>query len=301
MVYGAVTIGYAVPSHDFDATVHSVFREAVNIQPQKGDCLLTLVTADCADLPQGIKLATPRNFSFENCLHVGERIFCSDDTLRGERGCFQVDLRPGVRWKCELPCLDEITPSIAEAWSFAWCALKNQMTRSGAKIRSCELAKMDAAEQPEMTRRMSVNIQDLIADTRRLASFPLASLTGLIGFGYGLTPGGDDFLVGFLAGLRIMVGNNKERKEYLSSLGKMVIRLSNRTNDISRTYLFHAVRGQVSSRLATLAHAISGGMNSVDILQATESAMQVGHSSGVEMVNGLLTGFSTWGEGLQLV
>jgi len=75
-----------------------------------------------------------------------------------------------------------------------------------------------------------------------------------------------------------------------------VIRLSHLTNAISRTYLTHAARGQVSSRLADLAEAICRGENSDRLLAAAESAMQVGHTSGMDAVTGLLIGLVVWSQ-----
>jgi hypothetical protein len=126
-------------------------------------------------------------------------------------------------------------------------------------------------------------------------------LSGLVGLGPGLTPSGDDFLIGFLTGLWCTVGEDAKRLAFLSALGQAVIRLSCQTNDISRTYLFHAAHGLVSSRLAALAEAIAGGEISGRLLTAAEDAMCAGHSSGMETVTGLLVGLSTWGNGLQLV
>ena len=66
------------------------------------------------------------------------------------------------------------------------------------------------------------------------------------------------------------------------------------TNDISRTYLHHAVRGQVSSRLANLAEAISYGEDSERLLDIAETVMSVGHTSGMDTVTGLLVGLTAW-------
>ncbi len=61
----ALSTGYAIPYIDFNATIHSVFRTAVNLRPANEDLLLTLVVASEADLPQGIRLDSPDGFSFE--------------------------------------------------------------------------------------------------------------------------------------------------------------------------------------------------------------------------------------------
>jgi hypothetical protein len=77
-------------------------------------------------------------------------------------------------------------------------------------------------------------------------------------------------------------------------LGEAVIHHSHQTNDISRTYLYHAARGQVSSLLANLAGAICHGESPDRLLEITEAAMQVGHTSGMDAVTGLLIGLTAW-------
>ncbi len=55
-----------------------------------GNELLTLVSSAGADLPQGIRVGTPENFSFE-IFHVGEQVTCRDNTLR--IGSLTIELR----------------------------------------------------------------------------------------------------------------------------------------------------------------------------------------------------------------
>ncbi len=91
-----------------------------------------------------------------------------------------------------------------------------------------------------------------------------------------------------------------ERSQFVSKLGQVVIHLSGQTNDISRTYLYHAAHGQVSSRLETLARAISRPENPEQLLPVAKSAMRSGHTSGMDAVTGLLLGLAAWeGETIQ--
>jgi hypothetical protein len=103
-----------------------------------------------------------------------------------------------------------------------------------------------------------------------------------------------------MAGLWCTMRGSSERAQFISRLGETISRLSQNTNDISRTYLTHAVRGQVSSRLANLAEAISRGANPEHLLEIAEAAMKIGHTSGMETVTGLLVGLTAW-EGNHLV
>jgi hypothetical protein len=252
----AISLGYAVPRRDFDANVHSVFSEAANLQSGKGRLLLTLVTAECADLPQGIRLEAPPAFSFEKELHPGDRMVCRNSLLRDEQRRLSIDLRHARRWRCKLPDLDadEIAPPVAAAWISVWQALDERQRRTGTQIRAAELFRTDLPGRTAVARKMGALIRELVDAARRLVPPVGASVAGLIGLGPGLTP--------------------------------------------SRIYLYHAVRGQVSSRLVALAKAIARGEDSSHLLQTAEDAMQVGHSSGMETVTGLLVGLSAWGNGL---
>lgn len=296
----AVSLGYVVPQGDFNTTVHSVFPEAVNLQSGKKSRLLTIVTADCADLPQGIRLDTSSGFSFEKVLHPGDRMACRNSSLGDGHGHLSIDMHNAKRWKCELPDLDgdEIAPPVAAAWNSVWQALYEHKRRINYETPRTESSITDFPWEATFSQIMDVHVRAMVEAVRNLDPSVGTSLAGLIGLGPGLTPSGDDFLVGFLTGLHCTASKKRERLAFLSELGKMVVYLSRQTNDISRTYLFHAAHGQVSSRLVDLLKEISKGDVSDRLQQAANDALQVGHSSGIDTVTGLLFGLSTWGKGL---
>ena len=82
--------------------------------------------------------------------------------------------------------------------------------------------------------------------------------------------------------------------QFLAKLGKTIFHLSSRTNDISRTYLYHAAQGQVSSRLSDLAEAICHGEDRERLSEVATAAFKVGHTSGMDAVTGLLIGLAAW-------
>jgi hypothetical protein len=299
----AISRGTAVPRDNFDTTVHSVFREAANLQLENGSRLLTLVTTECDDLPQGIRLDTPPGFCFEKEIHPGERIVCRNGLLGDEHERISIDLRQAKRWKCELPDLeaDEISPPVVVAWLAVWQALEERQRRTGADICAVELLHRKLPRGEIITGIMSRLIHELVNAARSLDPAFEMSVAGLIGLGQGLTPSGDDFLVGFLTGLRCLIGKKAERVTFFSNLEKMVIKFSHQTNDISRTYLYHARRGQVSSSLVALVTAIARGDDTDHLLHTAEEAMRIGHCSGMETVTGLLVSLSAWGNGIPQV
>jgi hypothetical protein len=291
----ALSTGYAIPYIDFDATIHSVFRTAVNLRPVNQDLLLTLVVASEADLPQGIRLDTPDDFSFEQ-LSAGRDVTCRDNILIFENSSLGVEFYQDRRWQCDLPALgtDLTNPAVAEAWKCVWQSLNEYQVHREAEIVAQALLHSDGIVQSAISRQVGDAIRTQIEATRSYQLDDLSALTRLIGLGAGLTPCGDDFLVGYIAGLWCTVRDFIERRQFVSKLGRAVIDLSGRTNDISRTYLHHASYGQVSSRLNTLARAISKPESPGQLLPVAESAMQSGHTSGMDAVTGLLLGLATW-------
>ncbi|MBA4379974.1 MAG: hypothetical protein C0393_04700, partial [Anaerolinea sp.] len=304
-----ISVGCGLPRADFDACVHSVFQSAANLRLARGSRLLTLLASSQADLPQGIRLNTPQGFSFER-LSLGEQATSRDGLLRFENSSLTIELRGASRWKCDLPSLnaDMMDPAVAAAWESVWQALNKRqalpdsdrvgvalsLSKGAAQSLVGDLFRPDAALQMGASRKAGEALRKLVDITRRLDLSATSTVGALIGLGPGLTPGGDDLLVGYLAGLWCTVRDRSERARFISALGKTVIRLSRQTNDISRTYLYHAARGQVSSRLTALAEAICRGDHADRLLEAAEAAMRVGHTSGMEAVAGLLVGLTVW-------
>jgi len=295
MYLRAISIGDAVPNENFAASVHSVFTSAMNFRLNGADRLLTLISSGEGDLPQGIRLDAPADFSFEK-IQIGEPAVCRDGILRFEKTSLTVQLSGARRWKCDLPALkfDITNPAISTAWRTVWEALNERQRNKGSEIVAESLFRFDEPTRTGISRRVGEALRDLLSATRKYELTEDYAINSLIGLGPGLTPSGDDLLVGYMAGLWCTVRDRSDRARFISSLGEIISGLSHKTNDISRTYLYHAVRGQVSSRLADLAEAISRAKDHKYLLELAEAAMKIGHTSGMETVTGLLLGFAAW-------
>ncbi|HSK87478.1 MAG TPA: DUF2877 domain-containing protein, partial [Anaerolineales bacterium] len=140
--------------------------------------------------------------------------------------------------------------------------------------------------------RMSVPVAQLVAATEEFnVKTATQAAQNMIGLGPGVTPSGDDILIGFLAGLWSLAGENQALLSFIQFFGNALIRLTAQTNEISRTYLRLATQGQFSNSLSNLAEAIARHR---DVEQVLQIAMRVGHSSGMDSVTGLLIGLSVW-------
>jgi hypothetical protein len=295
MFLSALSAGYAVPPANFDATVHSIFNTAVNLRPGNTDLLLTLVAASQADLPQGIRCDTPVDFSFAQ-IDLGKDVYCQAGTLYFKNSILAVGFERCRRWRCDLSALrtDLANPASMEAWKCAWRLVNEYQENLAAGVLAKALLQSNKNGQSSISRRVGEAIQALVESTRSDKLDDLSALTRLVGLGSGLTPSGDDILVGYLAGLWCSVRDYSERRQFIAELGQAIIHLSRRTNDISRTYLYHAAHGQVSSRLASLATALSYPESLAQVTLAAETAMRSGHSSGMDAVTGLLFGLAAW-------
>ena len=129
-------------------------------------------------------------------------------------------------------------------------------------------------------------------------------LLSMVGLGAGLTPSGDDFLTGFLLASRI--GLPPALKDREQELAEGLKKAASGTNDISRQYLLCAVRGEYGLCLHELINAClmpdrsspghlenreNGQLEQERKLRgALEKTAGIGHSSGIDTLNGLLAG-----------
>ncbi len=295
MYLHAITLGYAVPSGTFNASIHSAFRSAANLKLEGDWELLTLVASSEADLPRGIRVDTPEGFTFED-LQAGEAVICRNRIVRFRNASIEVDLRKARRWDCDLSaCNFEWTnPPVAEAWRSVWQALNERQLAYGANVVGAHLLHPQDVKGSVTLRRLADGTAQLLAATASHELSVSTAVSQLIGLGQGVTPTGDDLLVGYIAGLWCRIGHDARRKEYVSNLGRTLIDLGVKTTDVSRSFLYHAALGHVSSRLAGLAEAICKGVDSGELLATANAAMSVGHTSGMDAVTGLLLGLAAW-------
>ena len=107
-----------------------------------------------------------------------------------------------------------------------------------------------------------------------------AALT-LIGLGIGLTPSGDDFLVGLLAGLEATDNGMRD------ALAVAIARAApGRTTSFGAALLDHACRREFSQRLHDVLIAVAGP-DRVELRQAIDRATAYGATSGADTLAGL--------------
>jgi hypothetical protein len=111
---------------------------------------------------------------------------------------------------------------------------------------------------------------------------------GLIGFGFGLTPDGDDYLLGYLAAISFLPQDIISR--HRRALTRIIISRLDRTNDISQHYLKRATEGHFSEAICQLLTHLSAPFSPSPLAAAATAVMRFGASSGVDCLAGLLHG-----------
>lgn len=115
------------------------------------------------------------------------------------------------------------------------------------------------------------------------------SAIDLLGLGLGLTPSGDDLLVGLLLAFRLL-GEHKIADE----LGKTLLQAAReRTNPISLAHLEAAASGYGAAPLHDLLSASMRGERR-QIAGALDAAAKIGHSSGFDALSGIVLAFRAW-------
>lgn len=113
---------------------------------------------------------------------------------------------------------------------------------------------------------------------------PVAAISWLIGRGLGLTPAGDDILCGFGAGLAA-AGEQELHDRFLAELAKA--RRKRHTTAVSEAYLDAMAQGSVNEGICMLLAAAEADC---DLTEPLRRARAYGHTSGADMLFGLLLG-----------
>jgi len=269
------SIGYLVPGTDFAGRVHSVFAQVCNLA--WNDTLLTLCASGASDGPATLCLARGAPDDLRDLFDVGERIHCRQGRARTRRA--ELRLLNATVWRPAVP-----GPSLASGRIKAH--LRNAHLRL-AQRRSAHASVVDGEGAP---------VADMLRDACRALDCEQAvrQVDRLVGWGEGLTPAGDDFLVGLIAGLDALVRSDDERRRFHGALAAAITLRTKRTTPIAAHYLRLSAAGHYTEPLIRLRTALLCEDNSDVVDAAVQGALAVGATSGADTVSGLLAGLLAW-------
>ena len=272
-------VGARVPPRA-GAQVHSVFLRACNIETQAGE-LITVVSPGSGNLPHGIRCAAP----FAR-LRQGQAANLEGATLRVPAADFMVDLSRAALWNGKVAAA---SPGLRGAE--VQRALRDHAPDQGIAPGLFSSGSPRSALERALNARLAQVLPVLARATEaRDAGAVVLALGALVGLGPGLTPAGDDFIVGYLAALWSRAYRDPGIAALLRALAAPVGQLSLRTNAISRQMLRDAAQGHFAERLAEVVHCVCGGG---DVAGSARRALGIGHSSGADTLCGLLFGYAS--------
>ncbi|MDN5345256.1 MAG: hypothetical protein PWQ18_1370, partial [Clostridia bacterium] len=113
------------------------------------------------------------------------------------------------------------------------------------------------------------------------------AVKGLLGYGPGLTPGGDDLLLGLLAA----TGGGADYQPYLEGFRGAIATNLGRTNEISAFFLRWALAEDYHEYLQEVVYAVINGMPAL-VNTAARNLLGLGATSGTDIARGIYLGFS---------
>lgn len=195
--------------------------------------------------------------------------------------------------------LDLENPLIQHAWLVAWLQLQDCRSYDG-------LGAMLSRQSPRSPLTASIVVRAravlprLIQSARQLDIVTSLSVAlPLLGAGPGLTPSWDDLLIGLLCGLRATSGSNLNQSRFIRQFGLAMSSASEKTTAVSRAYIQRTLDGAGPVWVEDVLVAIAAG-DSFRTHSATARALRIGHTSGADMMLGVMLGSSIWQDGSEV-
>lgn len=264
--------------------VQSVYRSVVNITTADG--LLTIAAPEGGGVPNGMLADLGPDWRTIG-LHAGMVVSASDANLRIPDAALEIQFDGASRWSPRFQSSAEAADAAAARWGRRAAA-----TREIAQARASAggfgaLLREDVSHDPvgilEAARPIVAELVVALETGDRSLAAEMA--TRLIGLGPGLTPSGDDVLVGIEAALHALA---RPSAGFLA-LGLASRHVDGRTTALAATLLRHAAAGEFAERLHILLAALLGSDDEA-IPAAIDRAVAWGATSGTDCLLGVLIG-----------
>jgi hypothetical protein len=263
----------------FRGVVHSVFERVVNVEGQNGD-LFTIASRDFDNAPNTLIVDTAR-FGAAG-IDPGDRVDVTGSAIA-------IDMRIGIR-------LDRATPwhSSLPAYPADEATLRRNLASVRRQIGRPALgASAPAGGEPSALACATA------ATLERQAALLCAALCrsdleaagthghAMIGLGPGLTPSGDDFLVGLFAVLHLPGSPCRHASRVCVPV---LAGIERRTHAISGAALKAAAQGRVRASIQSLLGELMTG-SPAGLAASLSAVLAIGSTSGGDIAAGIVAGF----------
>jgi hypothetical protein len=269
-----------IKENEFTGYVHSIFNRTVNIQSLENGELYTVACPEIDNGPNTLVIQidyfSTLNLSINDHVYVDKNILHISNKL-----VMAVD--KATLWKSILPEY----PQNVECLNRNLTKMRDYIDNHGIGGGMKKSNHSTTAYEIELSRMLEEGSRALLTELfNNRMSESIEKASKLIGLGPGLTPSGDDFLVGLFTVLNIQ----KSPRHSLKDFGKEVVKLAKPlTNDISYMAMQKASIGKVRESIISLINSIFYGTEE-DLILSLNKVLKIGSSSGTDIALGILTG-----------
>ncbi len=259
--------------------VHSVFHRVVNLQRATGG-LFTLAARDVDNAPDTAIVDVP-HFDAEGIV-AGDAFTSTEDALHIGDGV-AITWAAAPAWQARLPRYGVLPVRMADQLHAARSLLA-RTGEAGGRFDRLDGAAICAPQIRAALEQRSTSLLDALAQGRDGDACRHA--VSMIGLGPGLTPSGDDFLVGLFAVLNIAGSPCCGR---LNGGADVLLHAADATHAISLAALSAAAEGRVRESIATLIESLIHGTPAT-LTEPLRRVLAIGATSGADIVAGIVCG-----------
>jgi hypothetical protein len=286
-----------ISRNKFSGSVTGVYTSAANFS--FGKYLITAADITHGNLPYGF-LCDFSKIDLKKTIHIGDSAEIDSDSLRISKRSFEILFQSASLWSHEfrMPIEKKDIPNILSNIGYIEQQLTQRKNLDGLAplIRYIpQILGNISSENMHFALFGQIAYDSLCLIINSIRSQDKNALTRsikkLVGLGVGLTPSGDDVLMGLFATLLITM-KGTSRNWLVNAYRNMLVQIHELTNEVSLSYL-NAIRdGYYPERFSNLVSAIIRSGKPKDIYSPLEEMLQWGSTSGSEIILGILLGFS---------
>jgi hypothetical protein len=269
-----------IKANEFTGYVHSVFNRTVNIQSLENGELYTVA---CQEIDNGPNTLVIQVECFQSLnLSINDHVYAEKNVLQIANKLV-VTVDKAKLWGSMLPKYPQDVETLNRNLTKMKAYIDNYGIGGGMKKSNHSSTPFEIELSRMLEERTGLLLTELF-NNRMSVSIEKASK--LIGLGPGLTPSGDDFLVGLFTVLNIQKNHRHPLKDFCKEVVKLAKPL---TNDISYMAMQKASIGKVRESIISLVNSILYGTEE-DLILSLNKVLKIGSSSGTDIALGIVAG-----------
>ncbi|KQL41930.1 hypothetical protein AN960_01310 [Bacillus sp. FJAT-25509] len=275
---GDVDFIQKIKNSNMSGFVHSLFKRTFNFHCiEDGE----LYTVACNEIDNGPNTLVIDVECFDKLdLEINDTVYVENQILHIANK-LSIHIVNVEQWESILPLLPDNIEGLKGNFEFMKNFIDHHGKSGGIKEASIFQTSFEKQMSKLLQERTGLLMNDLVNNQ---TTSTLQHAVSLIGLGPGLTPSGDDFLVGLLT-----IFNTSPCFSHKAFCEEVVKKAKSLTNEISYMAIKKASIGKVRESIILLIHSLLNGTER-DLILALTKVLNIGSSSGTDIALGLICG-----------